>query len=94
MLSAKIPRFNTVALHGVKDCEPCFTDLGESISIWDAQTGQELVSLKGHSGRVWSVAFSPDSKRLASGSEDQTVKVWDTQTGQELLSLKGHTGAV
>ena len=39
-----------------------------------------------------SVAFSPDGKRLVSGSEDETVKVWDAETGQETLTLKGHTG--
>ena len=39
-----------------------------------------------------SVAYSPDGKRIVSGSCDKTVKVWDAQTGQEALSLKGHTG--
>ena len=39
-----------------------------------------------------SVAFSPDGKRLATASVDETVKVWDAESGQELLTLKGHTG--
>ena len=56
--------------------------------------GQETLTLKGHSGGVNSVSFSPDGKRIASGSFDRTVKVWDAQTGQETLTLKGHTGYV
>src|SRR5262249_49524642 len=52
------------------------------------------VTLFGHTGAVRSVAFSPDGKRIASGSGDGTVKVWDAQTGQDGLTLKGHTGPV
>jgi Flp pilus assembly protein TadD len=43
---------------------------------------------------VASVAFSPDSQRLASGSFDQTVRIWDSATGKELFALKGHAGRV
>src|SRR5438876_627792 len=49
------------------------------------KTGQELLSLK---GAFDIVAFSPDGKRLASGS-GQEAKVWDAQTGQVLRTLKG-----
>src|SRR5437762_8371958 len=33
--------------------------------------------------------LSPDGKRLAGGTNDETVKVWDAQTGRELVSLRG-----
>jgi WD40 repeat protein/serine/threonine protein kinase len=60
------------------------------VRLWDSNTGQELLILKGHGDHVSSVAFSPDGKRLATGSWDHIVKVWDSNTGQELLTLKGH----
>ena len=59
-------------------------------SACDAQTRQELATLKGHDGSVHSVAFSPDGKTLASGSGDYTVELSEAQTRQELATLKGH----
>jgi serine/threonine protein kinase len=53
-----------------------------------------LATLRGHTGLVLSVAFSPDGKRLASASGDGTVKVWDATSGQEARTLPGHTEAV
>src|SRR2546429_7055838 len=53
-----------------------------------------LQALEGHSGPVRSVAFSPDGKRLASGSSDRTVMLWDAETGALQRTLKGHSGSV
>ncbi|KAI7974215.1 hypothetical protein EIK77_004967 [Talaromyces pinophilus] len=54
----------------------------------------ELQALEGHSGRVNSVVFSPDSQRVASGSKDTTIKLWDAKTGSELQTLRGHSDSV
>src|SRR5947209_2604086 len=47
-------------------------------------------SFTGHSDEVWAVAFSPDSKTLASGANDAMVKLWDVQSGKEKQTLSGH----
>jgi hypothetical protein len=47
-----------------------------------------LLTLSGHERWVSSVAFSPDGKRIVSGSEDDTLKVWDASTGKELMTLR------
>jgi eukaryotic-like serine/threonine-protein kinase len=67
---------------------------GAALKVWDAVTGQELLTLKGHTAAVQSLAFSADGKRIVSGSWDNTLKVWDAVTGQELLTLKGHSSQV
>jgi WD40 repeat protein/serine/threonine protein kinase len=61
------------------------------VKIWDAVTGRELLTLRGHSNMIACLAFSRDSKRLATGSYDRTVKLWDAETGEELLTCRGHT---
>jgi WD40 repeat protein/serine/threonine protein kinase len=63
------------------------------VKVWDADRGQEVLSLKTHTNPVCRVCFSPDGRRLASASADGTVQVWDTDRGQEVLTLKGkHVG--
>ncbi len=56
--------------------------------------GTCLNTLRGHSHRVWTIAFSPDGQLLASGSDDQTIRLWDAQDGTCLAVLQGHTGGV
>jgi WD40 repeat protein/serine/threonine protein kinase len=69
-----------------------------TVKVWDVQTGRELQTLRGHTGDVYAVAFSPEDggRWIASGSEDSTVKVWDTRTEPPVLvrSFRGHTSLV
>ncbi|HLO85643.1 MAG TPA: ribosome assembly protein 4 [Nostocaceae cyanobacterium] len=55
---------------------------------------EELNTLSGHSSSVYSVAFSPNGKQLASGSADNSIKIWDIATGQQLQTLSGHSSLV
>ena len=50
------------------------------IRVWDAGTGLELLTLKGHSNGIYGVAFSPDGNRIVSGSADNTAKIWDVSS--------------
>ena len=57
--------------------------------VWDAEAGRLRYTLLGHTGFVFSVAWSPDSSRLVTGGSDGTAKVWEIGAGgfRELWSL-------
>src|SRR5437870_11837448 len=50
--------------------------------------------LRGHSDDVYSVKFSPDGKRIASGGRDRTIRFWDASTGALTHTLPGHGDSV
>ena len=56
----------------------------------NGESDECIKTLQGHGDNVYSVAFSPDGKILASGSLDNTIKLWDVQTGAGIKTLQGH----
>jgi hypothetical protein len=62
----------------------------DTIMVWDINSISEPLMLRGHEGKVWSAAFSPEGKRIASSS-DKTIKIWDAEKGGEpLRTIVGH----
>jgi len=68
--------------------------VGKEPIVWDANTGQQILTFSGHTARVLTVDWSPDGTMLPSASADGTVGVWDVMSGERLLSLVGHTNPV
>lgn len=74
-----------VTFGGFPDRPPC---------VWNLADGTSLVELIGHAAPVHSVAFSPDGRRVATASADQTARIWDAASGREEFVLRGHPSSV
>lgn len=61
-----------------------------NLTLFDATTGADLVTFKGHVSGVFCVEYSPNGETIASGSADDNVRIWDVNTGETLHILKGH----
>ena len=61
------------------------------ISTYGAQVlANRKMRLIGNTGIIFSTAFSPDGRILASGNDDFTIQLWDANTGEQIATLTGH----
>ena len=66
---------------------------GKTAQVWDAGSGTEICTLKGHKDTITTFAFSPDGNLIVTGSNDKTARVWRAN-GRSKLALGGHAGPV
>jgi RNA polymerase sigma factor (sigma-70 family) len=69
-----------------------YTDL--VIRRWETSSGRETGQWRGHTSGVQRLAFSPNGKLVASGSQDRTARIWDFASGKELHRLEAKDGMV
>jgi WD40 repeat protein len=61
-----------------------------NLRVWDRATWTEADPFSTPSSWIMDLAFSPDGKRLATGSRDQTVKLWDFATRDAVATFREH----
>jgi WD40 repeat protein/serine/threonine protein kinase len=64
-----------------------------SVRIWDVAAGTQLFALA-PTGRVGTLAVSPDGKWVATGGPNKEARVWNAETGQLMSPLLGHVAEV
>ena len=62
------------------------------MKLWDVELGRLLHSLNGHRDPVYSVAFSPNSEYLATGSLDRCLNIWSVKEAKIIKTYSGNGG--
>ena len=68
--------------------------IGGAVRLWDVASRRESATVRTASLAVYSAAFSPDSRSLATGGAEGGIRLWDVGTGHELAAIPGHAGPV
>jgi WD40 repeat protein len=92
-LTSVMPSTSWVALL-TPDGERLITIDKASVRIWNANNGEALCTLDGHSADIENVQLSQDGRLLVTSSSDKTARIWSIDCGRELAVLKGHDAGV
>ena len=82
---------------GGGDFKAILWDLDSKASALDGTTAKAKALdsiLSGHTDHIYAVAFTPDSQRVVTGSNDHTLRLWQVSDGKRLATLTGHTDKV
>src|SRR5260221_11826855 len=78
----------------VAACAPAPSPSSVTPTATGSAQAATITAYHGHTGTVYTLAWSPDGTRIASGSDDSTVQVWDAKSGHRLLTYRDHTAGV
>src|SRR5690606_17554342 len=70
----------------------CSGDRNGGAFVWEAASGNEYLTLKGHKSGIAGITWRSDSNLVATSSEDQSVKLWEVQNGNNIKSWNAHGG--
>jgi WD40 repeat protein/tRNA A-37 threonylcarbamoyl transferase component Bud32 len=73
------PNGKRIASAGGNPVYPTTRDGDTTVQIWDAFTGNNVLTYHGHNKIVFSLAWSPEGSRIASASRDMTVQIWKAE---------------
>jgi len=67
-----------------------------TVRLWNTDSGDVVLTLGGHTSRIWDISSAPTAAFIASASGDSTVKIWDVPNGDTsaVQTLRGHEGDV
>jgi WD40 repeat protein/transcriptional regulator with XRE-family HTH domain len=85
---------NLVALLAIRSLQMQYTSSGDAVLTSLTALEAPPLELRGHTDKVFGVAFSPDGKYLASGSGDGTARLWELATGETIHIFEGRAGEV
>lgn len=87
-----------IGVHSVewsRDGKRIFSTLTDGkVNVWNADDGEFITTLIGHTGQVNQVRTSPDGSTIATASFDSTAILWDATTYTRLRTLVGHSGGL
>lgn len=66
----------------------------KTVRVWNANNGQLLLVLQGHTGGIYSVAGDLQAKRILTASSDKSARIWDAYSGQNLVTITEDQGGL